>query len=155
MITKRQGPRKGLDYNLRELRLAGEPASKANSRRLVLIKGRPAFIKSKKALDYSKNFNLQCPTYDTLYEEDLVIALKIYYKSKRPDLDESLILDLLQGKVYKNDRSIKLKYVEWGLDRQFPRILVVLGPVERKEEVISRLRELVEEESRLLVDLDN
>ena len=66
-----------------------------------------------------------------------------------------MILDLLQGKVYKNDRSIKLKYVEWGLDRQFPRILVVLGPVERREEVISRLRELVEEEKRLLVDLGN
>jgi len=146
MIAKRQGLRKGLDDNLCELRLLGEPASKANSRRLVLIKGRPAFIKSKKAIDYSKNFAIQCPTYDTLYEEDLVIALKIYYKSKRPDLDESLILDLLQGKVYKNDRSIKLKYVEWGLDRQFPRILVVLGPVERREEVISRLRELIARE---------
>ena len=155
MIAKRQYLRKGLDNDLRELRLTGEPASKANSRRLVSIRGRPAFIKSKKAIDYSKNFEIQCPTYDTLYEEDLVIALKIYYKSKRPDLDESLILDLLQGKVYKNDRSIKLKYVEWGLDRQFPRILVVLGPVERREEVISRLRELVEEEKRLLVDLGN
>jgi Holliday junction resolvase RusA-like endonuclease len=97
-------------------------------------------------MNYSKDFVLQCPTYDTLYEEDLAIALKIYYKSKRPDLDESLILDLLQGKVYKNDRSIKLKYVEWGLDRQFPRILVVLGPVERREEIISRLRVLVERE---------
>ena len=146
MITKRQDLRKGLDNDLCELRLAGEPASKANSRRLVSIKGRPAFIKSKKAINYSKNFEIQCPTYDTLYEEDLVIALKIYYKSKRPDLDESLILDLIQGKVYKNDRSIKLKYVEWGLDREFPRILVVVGPVERKEEIISRFRELVEKE---------
>jgi len=146
MIAQRQRPRKGLDNNLCELTIVGEPASKANSRRLVSIKGRPAFIKSKKAIDYSKSFALQCPTYDTLYEEDLVIALKIFYQSKRPDLDESLILDLLQGRVYKNDRSIKLKYVEWGLDRQFPRILVVLGPVERKEEVISRFRELVEKE---------
>jgi len=155
MITKRQAPRKGLDNDLCELTIVGEPASKANSRRLVSINGRPAFIKSKKAIEYSKFFEMQCPLSDTLYEEDLAIALKIYYKSKRPDLDESLILDLLQGKVYKNDRSIKLKYVEWGLDRQFPRILVVLGPVERREEVISRLRELVEEEKRLLVDLDN
>ena len=155
MITNRQDSRKPLDNDLCELTIVGEPASKANSRRLVKIKKRYAFIKSKKAINYSKDFNLQCPVYDTLYEEDLAIALKIYYKSKRPDLDESLILDLLQGKVYKNDRSIKLKYVEWGLDRQFPRILVVLGPVERREEVISRLRELVEEEKRLLVDLGN
>ena len=146
MIMKRQGPRKGLDNDLCELTIAGEPASKSNSRRFVSIRGRPAFIKSKKAIDYSKNFELQCPTYDTLYEEDLAIAIKIFYQSKRPDLDESLVLDLLQGKVYKNDRSIKLKYVEWGLDREFPRILVVVGPVERREEIISRLRELVERE---------
>ena len=148
MITKRQGSRNGLDSDLCELTIVGEPASKSNSRRLVSIKGRPAFIKSKKAIDYSKNFTLQCPTSDTLYEEDLAIALKIFYQSKRPDLDESLILDLLQGKVYKNDRSIKLKYVEWGLDRQSPRILVVLGPVERREEIISRFRELVEREEQ-------
>ena len=57
-----------------------------------------------------------------------------------------MILDLLQGKVYKNDRSIKLKYVESGLDRQFPRTLIVLGPVEKEEEIISRLRVLVERE---------
>ena len=148
MIAERQDLRKGLDNDLCELMIVGEPASKSNSRRLVLIRDRPAFIKSKKAIDYSKNFTLQCPTYDTLYEEDLAIALKIFYQSKRPDLDESLILDLLQGKVYKNDRSIKLKYVEWGLDRQSPRILVVLGPVERREEIISRFRELVEREEQ-------
>ena len=146
MITKRQDSRKPLDNDLCELTIVGEPASKANSRRLVKIKKRYAFIKSKKAINYSKDFTLQCPVYDTLYEEDLAIALKIYYKSKRPDLDESLILDILQGKVYKNDRSIKLKYVQWGLDRQFPRILVVLGPVEKEEEIISRLRVLVERE---------
>ncbi len=35
----------------------GEPASKANSRRLVTIKGRPAFIESKKALAYVKLFD--------------------------------------------------------------------------------------------------
>jgi hypothetical protein len=34
----------------------GEPASKANSRQLVTIRGRPAFIKSKKARDYVKTF---------------------------------------------------------------------------------------------------
>jgi hypothetical protein len=34
----------------------GEPASKANSRRMVLIKGAPRLIKSKKALDYCKTF---------------------------------------------------------------------------------------------------
>ena len=34
----------------------GEPASKSNSRRLVTMKGRPAFIKSDKAITYLKLF---------------------------------------------------------------------------------------------------
>ena len=108
--------------------------------------GKFRVIKSQKAIDYTKAFDVQCSTADTLYEEDLAVAIKIFYKSKRPDLDESLILDLLQDKVYKNDRSIKFKYVEWGLDRQYPRILVVLGPLDKREEIISRFRELVERE---------
>ena len=37
--------------------IIGEPASKANSRQLVTIRGRPAFIKSKKARDYVKLFD--------------------------------------------------------------------------------------------------
>ena len=56
------------------------------------------FIKSKKALNYKKAFELQCPVREPLYEkgQDLVVAMKIYYKTRRPDLDESLILDLLE-----------------------------------------------------------
>ena len=146
MITKRQSSHKALDRDLCELTIDGEPASKANSRQLVKMGDKFRVIKSRKAIDYSKAFLIQCPVADTLYEEDLAIALKIFYKSKRPDLDESLILDLLQDKIYKNDRSIKFKYVEWGLDRQYPRILVVLGPLEKREEIISRFRELVERE---------
>ena len=36
--------------------IMGEPASKSNSRRLVTIRGRPAFIKSKNANVYVKAF---------------------------------------------------------------------------------------------------
>ena len=39
----------------------------------------------------------------------------IYYSSRRPDLDESLILDLMQGVIYKNDRQVKQKNIYWGL----------------------------------------
>ena len=69
--------------------------------------------------------------------------MKIYYKTRRPDLDESLILDLLQGKIYKNDRSIKLKYVLHGLDKEEPRTVLIVGPVENKDEIISSLSKLV------------
>lgn len=99
----------------------GEPASKANSRRMVSIKGRPRFIKSQKALDYCKLFAEQCPVLDDLIECDLVVHLHVYYASRRPDLDESVILDEMQGKIYKNDRQVKVKHVYWHLDRDNPR----------------------------------
>tara|TARA_R110000824_G_scaffold203111_1_gene387474 strand:- start:297 stop:617 length:321 start_codon:yes stop_codon:yes gene_type:complete len=101
-------------------------------------------IKSKKALDYSKMFADQCPTREELFTEDLIVCMKIFYKTLRPDLDESLVLDLMQGRIYKNDRSIKLKYIEHGLDRESPSTLIVVAPLEMKEEAISRFSELLE-----------
>jgi len=143
MVADQADLRKGCDKDIITLTIKGEPASKANSRRLVLIGGKPRFIKSKKALAYAKAFELQCPVVDNLLEGDLAIAMKIYYKTRRPDLDESLILDLLQGKIYKNDRSIKLKYVLHGLDKEEPRTVLIVGPVENKDEIISSLIKLV------------
>ena len=92
----------------------GEPCSKANSRRLVKSKsGRPLFIKSKKALDYVKSFGQQCQFANPLITEDVSVTIRIYYASRRPDLDESLILDCMQGLVYKNDRQVKEKHIIW------------------------------------------
>ena len=146
MIVDKYMVNKCRDNDLVFLAIKGEPASKANARRLVTIKGRAAFIKSKKALAYSKDFDLQCPVSEDLLEEDVAVAMKIYYQSRRPDLDESLILDLLQGKAYKNDRSVKLKYTEWGLDRKNPRTYIVIGPLDKKDKIINTLREIVREE---------
>lgn len=99
----------------------GEPASKANSRQLVRLNGRPAFIKSKKARDYVNAFQLQCRRVDPLFQGDLAVSIKIYYASRRPDLDESVILDCMQGFVYENDRQVKEKHVFHGLDKDNPR----------------------------------
>jgi Holliday junction resolvase RusA-like endonuclease len=52
---------------------------------------------------------------------DVRVTMKIYYASRRPDLDESLILDLLQDVVYINDRQVKEKHIYWGLDKENPR----------------------------------
>jgi len=109
--------------------IQGEPASKANSRQLVTIKGRPAFIKSKKARDYEKRFKDQCMTLDPLIEGDVQVELTIYYASRRPDLDESVILDCMQGFIYKNDRQVKLKLVRWGLDKENPRSEITVQPL--------------------------
>lgn len=99
----------------------GEPASKANSRQLVRLNGRPAFIKSRKARDYVNAFQLQCPKRSVLMQGDLSVSIKIYYASRRPDLDESVILDAMQGLVYENDRQVKEKHVYHGLDKDNPR----------------------------------
>ena len=145
MITKRQKSRKTHDRDLHCITIVGEPASKSNQRQLVKIKGRLVPIKSKKALNYSKAFDQQCRKLKNLYEEDLIIAIKIYYRSRRPDLDESLILDLLQNKIYKNDRQVKLKYIEWGLDKENPRSIIVAGPLDKSEEVINTYQKLVKD----------
>ncbi|HAI44573.1 MAG TPA: hypothetical protein DCM40_43970, partial [Maribacter sp.] len=90
--------------------IEGEPASKANSRRSVLIGGKPRFIKSKKALNYEKMFKDQIQFCKlNCFEGDVGVEIKIFYASRRPDLDESLILDLMQGFAYENDRQVKEK----------------------------------------------
>jgi Holliday junction resolvase RusA-like endonuclease len=110
--------------------IIGEPASKANSRKIVLIRGRPASIKSDKARNYAKQFLLQCQAIDCLFEEDVKVEMLIFYASRRPDLDESLILDLMQGVVYKNDRQVKQKNIYWGLDRENPRTIIRVSSLE-------------------------
>tara|TARA_R110000824_G_scaffold37803_6_gene116076 strand:+ start:510 stop:971 length:462 start_codon:yes stop_codon:yes gene_type:complete len=146
MITSWLKSCKPIDNDLATIMIVGEPASKANSRRLVAIGGKPRFIKSKKALNYSKDFKKQCPTRKELFEEDVFVAIKIYYASRRPDLDASLILDLLQDYVYPNDRLVKGQYIEWGLDRKNPRSFIVVTTLDNKDLAIQRLSELVAEE---------
>ena len=108
----------------------GEPASKANSRRFVKMKGRPYLIKSQKALDYIKSFEKQAEKLEKLIECDVAAHITIHYKTRRPDLDESVILDCLQGVAYKNDRQVKEKHIYWALDREEPRATVRLVAIE-------------------------
>jgi hypothetical protein len=127
----------------------GEAASKANQRRLVKNKktGKSMFIKSDKALTYAEDFTRQCPQIDPPISEDIKVTMTIFYASRRPDLDESVILDCMQSvttkhptikrerivvrnNIYLNDRQVKHKDIKWGLDKDNPR-------TEIKVEVIS------------------
>jgi Holliday junction resolvase RusA-like endonuclease len=105
------------------LKIFGEPASKANSRKMVYVRGKPMFIKSAKALAYAKAFKQQCVIAPSeVFECDVAVTIRIWYASRRPDLDESLILDLLQDVTYDNDRQVKEKHIYWmGVDKQNPR----------------------------------
>jgi Holliday junction resolvase RusA-like endonuclease len=112
----------------RHLVVRGEPASKANGRRVVRIGGVSRSIKSKKALSYADAFLLQAKPVEPLLEGELAMTLHIYYASQRPDLDESLILDLLQGVLYKNDRQVRERHVYHSIDKLNPRAEIWVRP---------------------------
>ena len=113
-----------------EATILGEPASKSNQRRIVRMGGKPRLIKSKKALAYAREFHLQAPRMP-LREPilgDVLLWCRIHYATRRPDLDESLIMDALQAaEIIGNDRQIKAKVVLWALDRENPRSEIKLA----------------------------
>lgn len=109
--------------------IKGEPASKANSRIHVMWGDRPGSIKSHKARSFAAEFRRQCPKLENPFTGDVEVEMTIWYASRRPDLDESLILDLLQfdkktgtNYVIVNDRQIKRRVTNWGLSPRNPRV---------------------------------
>lgn len=138
-----------------EFVILGEPASKANSRKIVTIAGRPSSIKSDKAREYERNALKQIPPrYRIRYTGDVSVTLRIFYATERPDLDESVVLDVLQDRyettklskterdagmkgervlvqrgVYVNDRQVREKHVYHGIDKANPRTHVSILPL--------------------------
>lgn len=103
------------------LTILGQPASKSNSRRLVRFGNVSRLIKSERAMTYIDLFRRQVQKQERLMTGDIRMTIHIWYASRRPDLDETLILDLLQGLVYVNDRQVKERHTYWHLDPQNPR----------------------------------
>ncbi len=133
----------------------GEPASKANSRKLVTVgpveDRRTLFIKSKKALSYVKDALRQIPpACRQRLEGPIKLTAKIYYASERPDLDESVILDVLQDRYhgkgeqrvlvqagcYRNDRQVREKHIFHSIDKANPRAEIEIVPMEMQQHVI-------------------
>lgn len=106
--------------------IEGEPASKANSRRIVMRGNKPASIKSAKALHYADAFRAQLPPDPVPYLGNVKIEVDVWYASRRPDLDISLILDLLQGHAYANDRQVREQHARWHLDPERPRCVILI-----------------------------
>lgn len=108
----------------------GKVVSKANSRRKTRWGG---VIKSQDALEFEAAAAEQIPHDLTPITGDVAFIATIYYANRRPDLDESLALDVLQqhkdkagnvwfNGVYVNDRQIKAKIVLHEIDPANPRI---------------------------------
>lgn len=130
--------------------IRGEPASKANSRRAITINGKSRSIKSEKALSYEKFAANQIPyNCRAMFDVPVRVTMTIYYCSERPDLDESLILDILQAEyrkhpktkkkmlvtkgVYTNDRLVREKHIYHGIDKEHPRTEIIVEPIEQKQ----------------------
>ena len=133
--------------------LYGQAYSKANSRRMVVLNGRAASIKSKEALAFERYALRQVPPAARQRIEGPVrVTLWMWYASERPDLDESLVLDVLQDRwkagdektprvllqagVYRNDRQVREKHVYHGIDRLQPRVEVLVEPILAQQQAL-------------------
>lgn len=112
--------------------IVGEPASKANSRQIVKIGGKLRVIKSLKARRYVSDVARQVEPLpeDKQLRAPIRMTAHVFYASERPDLDPSLILDALQGRVYANDRAVREMHLFHHIDRENPRAELTLCEIE-------------------------
>ena len=107
--------------------IVGQPCSKSNSRRLVTHRatGRPMFIKSREALEYEKAALKQIPKLPAPMLGPVRVSIKIFYASERPDLDASIVLDVMQeAGIYRNDRQCREIHLYHAIDRANPRAVI-------------------------------
>ena len=128
--------------------ILGQPASKANSRQIVRFGDRIASIKSKEARAFEDGAIRQIPPRSRLMlTGPIAVTLRLYYGSERPDLDESVVLDVMQARyrtiggqrqliqrgVYLNDRQVREKHVFRHVDRANPRVEVHVRAIEPQQ----------------------
>jgi len=137
--------------------IIGQAFSKANSRKLVNFgKGdnkRMVSVKSDEALAFEESAMRQIPpAAKRMWTCPVRVWMKIWYPTNLPDLDESLVLDVLQARytkkdertgnrevtfrgVYVNDRLVREKHIYWGLSPTNPRIEICVEPIEEQLEL--------------------
>jgi Holliday junction resolvase RusA-like endonuclease len=139
--------------------ILGQPCSKANSRKIVTLNrgkdnARTAVVKSADALAYERDALKQIPPEARVrLEGPVAVTLRLFYASERPDLDESIVLDVLQDRfaprngkesqlprtliqrgVYRNDRQVREKHVYHAIDRANPRAEITVQPLVAQQE---------------------
>jgi len=126
--------------------LLGQPCSKANSRELAIVgpvgAKRILVRKSDAAIKYEQDALRQIPSRARIQLQGPVrVWLRLYYMTEQPDLDESIVLDVLadrwskgkgadrklvQAGVYGNDRQVREKHVYHDIDKRNPRAEIVV-----------------------------
>lgn len=89
-------------------------------------------VPNAKAKQFERQFQMQLPP---AARQDLTVALhadiEIYYPTNLQDLDEALVFDLMQSSgVIRNDRQIVSKFIRKRIDKENPRVLARLEPVQ-------------------------
>jgi len=118
-----------------ELKINGKLYTKSNSRIFTTFGGRPRLIKSADSQNYVRSAILQIKTQlkdHTTFEEPVILEAHVWYENKRPDLDISLLQDILEkAGVYKNDRLVHEIHAFKYFDKDNPRVLVRVHPLEK------------------------
>jgi len=105
--------------------IKGQVPSKSNSYKIGGFNGRCTMYKGGDLKAYESLFLVQLPKPKELIDVPFKFTAKVYFRSRRSDLDNSLkiILDCLQlGKVVKNDNLCYEIHIEKGVDKENPRI---------------------------------
>jgi Holliday junction resolvase RusA-like endonuclease len=110
--------------------ILGEPASKANSRRIGRNPRTRKMMsrKSEKAEIQTETAQIQLAFLRArpLLKGRLKATATVYYRTERPDLDIEILFDTMQGYVYQNDRQVREKHLTHAIDRDNPRIEIVV-----------------------------
>lgn len=105
--------------------ITGQPRSKANSRRQLKNRrtGKMFSAKNPECLVYAESVKVQALACrpSRLLEGPLEVHGVLYYPNNQSDLDPSLLIDALQGVVFKNDRQVKRWDIRHGIDADNPR----------------------------------
>lgn len=114
--------------------ILGEPVSLKNRRPIHRNRrtGKPFSGKSDKLKRYEADFFAQVPPDAKIgLEKDVRVEIRAFYASRRPDLDVSVILDLLQNcGCIVNDRQVKELHAYHGVDRGNPRSIIKIEVIE-------------------------
>jgi Holliday junction resolvase RusA-like endonuclease len=110
--------------------ILGKLVSKANSRRAVPGRTKTGktfnrYIKSESALDFEQSALWQLKKIvgnKKPLQGELALEVTVFYESRRPDLDISLLCDVLEkAGVYENDRQIHQIVATKMYDKENPR----------------------------------
>lgn len=115
--------------------ILGNVPSKANSYRIITIKGHGSLAKTPAMRKYEQSFFMQCGRYrDRMITGYFKLELDVYFPTMRQDLDNSLkiVLDCLQScKAIKNDNRCVEIHTRKFIDKKEPRIEFTITPVEQ------------------------